>query len=200
MGRACARTFEHVRDGQPAEHLAHHHLEHSDEVLGADVHVLHVTGLVVVLSLLDVAEHRVRLADLLEPLLRGGVALVLVGVPSQRELAVFALDVRGRRRGFLQAEDGVEVHPGRRLVLLHDAGAVKKWSQPPGTSAFCQIFKFLHTSSRATQPRGPREDRKATMDVSPEALSELKQASPDAHVPVRAPQTPRAPPALFKSR
>ena len=48
--------------------------------------------------------------------------------------------------------------------------------------------------------RGPREDRKATMDVSPEALSELKQASPDAHVPVRAPQTPRAPPALFKSR
>ena len=32
------------------------------------------------------------------------------------------------------------------------------------------------------------------MDVSPEALSELKQASPDAHVPVRAPQTPRAPP------
>ena len=38
------------------------------------------------------------------------------------------------------------------------------------------------------------------MDVSPEALSELKQASPDAHVPVRAPQAPRAPTALFKSR
>jgi len=40
------------------------------------------------------------------------------------------------------------------------------------------------------------------MDVSPKALSELKQASPDARLPGGPPPTPRAPlaPALFKSR
>ena len=90
-------SLEHVGDGRPAEHLAHHVLEHGDEIFGADVDVFRVAGLVVVLALLGVAQDGVRAADLLELGVGVRVARVLVGVPSERELAVRLLDRRGAR-------------------------------------------------------------------------------------------------------
>ena len=51
---------------------------------------------VVPLSLLRVAEHRVRLTDLLEPLLRLLVSLVAVRVEFHGELAVRRLELSGR--------------------------------------------------------------------------------------------------------
>src|SRR5690606_13209535 len=63
---------------------------------------------VVLLTLLGVGEHRVGLADLLEPGLGLRVALVLVGVMRARELAVGLLDLGGV--GVLgDTERGVEV-------------------------------------------------------------------------------------------
>ena len=55
---------------------------------------------VVALALLRVAEHRVRLADLLESLLRDLVTVVAVGVELHGELAVRGLQLlRRSRRG-----------------------------------------------------------------------------------------------------
>ena len=90
-------SLEHVGDGRPAEHVAHHVLEHGDEIFGADVDIFRIAGLVVVLALLGVAQDGVRAADLLELGVRVRVARVLVGVPSERELAVRLLDSCGAR-------------------------------------------------------------------------------------------------------
>src|SRR5262249_20513733 len=89
-------------------------------------------GVVVLLALLSVGQDVVRLGDLLEPLLRLGVALVGVGVVLAGELPVRLLDlVRGRGLGDVKSlvivllEEVPSAHllwpPSRALRWLREA-------------------------------------------------------------------------------
>src|SRR5699024_4793209 len=94
----------------------------------------HLALVVVLLALLRRAEDRVRLGDLLEPVLRLLVARVGVGVIVASELAVGLLDLTGGR------------------VLVHTEVLVEVLGHP--VTAAHDITSLLRASSRASLLRG----------------------------------------------
>ena len=90
---------------------------------------------VVLLALLGFAEHVVGLLDLLEALLRGGVARIPIGVVLARELAIGLLELVGG--GVLgNAECLVEGggHAGRRARLRYSGSSAGSWGSPALTT------------------------------------------------------------------